>query len=1153
MISMETARQLLNFAGGSASQQARIGLGSAESQLEGAVAIHNMLEQRRVAYLADEVGLGKTYVALGAVALFRHFNPRFRLLVVAPKENIQRKWIKELGNFVRNNVLFPDLRVKSLQDTPVRAPVFCSNLYELVRETSNDPNRDFFVRLTSFSFGLAEDSEQWKRRRDRLRDLLPWIDADLFDLRSKERFKENYARAVCCAIPVFDLIIIDEGHNLKHGLQRSAALRNRLVALTFGNDDGNGIDRPDLPHYGRRARHVLFLSATPLEDDYRQIWNQLDVVGFGEAARTLSDPQATDAEKRNASSGFLIRRVSTIQVGDEQLTKNLYRREWRSGGVATYDQPLPVPDDRQRLIVALVQKKVSELLASERFNHSFQIGMLASFESFLRTAKIIQADETVGNFDDSEQADDVIEREGIDVDAINRLADSYRRRFQRPMPHPKMDALVHSLRSSFDTGRKALVFVRRVASVKEIKQKLDDEYDTWLFARLRTELRAELQRRFENLVDEYQSEHATRRRPSSEVNAVDDSDEEVDLLTEEEDPGDSDSFFAWYFRGDGPEGVLSGAAIAKRFIQSRFALSSFFSDNYAADLLDVRPGGVFDALRVYTGKPKDVLVTELQRRAGECLRGDQKKRGHLDLFFAFQQAAVSILAESPGRLQHNSGIVLDTAFQSASTGSAPVPLGDWLERATFFTELRDNEVLVEELWVPKNESQLEFRPRFKRRELRRELLASMFRLGNSSIDLYVTIMNRLGRLEREAGGEDLDNRALAHDVLAMLERQRSTKVFRAYHELRDASANFDLIVDVNVPSLWELPLESVSVEIGKLLRAQQPIGGMSGQVNQTVLRQFRMPGYPFILITTDLLQEGEDLHLFCSDVYHYGIAWMPSSMEQRIGRIDRVRSQTERRLTRLADLTDPQNLLQVFYPYLRETVEVFQVNRVLDRMARFIQLMHETLAPPDEGMDRKIDLVQEIQHNSPARGLSREPLQSAFPVAPTWLKGARKSLPVTAEFGEELIRRFAGIHEVLERDGVMWHAPTRKNERSGSIVNGVRPQDFTIFLRSVHGYPNLRCVSTIGQIDLEADYELISREALGLPVRIGAVYDTRFHHYKLTAVSNVLLGNKALDERRALWLVNAATEAAGRLKDALIHLEQDVLPFTANLDEEAQV
>jgi hypothetical protein len=245
-----------------------------------------------------------------------------------------------------------------------------------------------------------------------------------------------------------------------------------------------------------------------------------------------------------------------------------------------------------------VQKKVSELLASERFNHSFQIGMLASFESFLQTAKFVRADETGGNFDDSEQADDEVEREGVDVEAINRLAESHRRRFHQPMPHPKMDALVHSLCSSFDTGRKALVFVRRVASVKEIKQKLDDEYDAWLFSRLRTELRAELQERFEKLVDKYQSVHATRRRPTLEVTTVD-SDDEVDLLMPEEDLGGSDSFFAWYFRGDGPQGVLSGAAVAKRFIQSRFALSSFFSDNYAADLLDVCPGGATHYGRIW--------------------------------------------------------------------------------------------------------------------------------------------------------------------------------------------------------------------------------------------------------------------------------------------------------------------------------------------------------------------------------------------------------------------------------------------------------------------------------------------------------------------------------------------------------------------------
>jgi superfamily II DNA or RNA helicase len=1153
VISLETARQLLDFAGGTVAQKARLGYAAAESQLEGAVALHNILEAKRVAYLADEVGLGKTYVALGAFALFRHFNPKFRLLVIAPKENIQRKWIKELRNFVRNNIRFPDLRVKSLQDTPARSPVYCSNLYELVRETSIDPDRDFFARLTSFSFGLAEDSEGWRKRRDRLLALLPWIDADLFDLRNKERFKQNYARAVCCAIPAFDLVIIDEGHNLKHGLQRSASLRNHLLALTFGNDNGEGINRRTLPYYGRRARRVLFLSATPLEEDYYQIWNQLDVVGFGEAEPSLCDPNISDEQKREALSSFLIRRVSSVQVAGEQLTKNLYRREWRSGGVAIHDESLPVPDERQRLVVALIQKKVSELLASERFNNSFQIGMLASFESFLRTAKVA-ANGADGTFDDSQQTDDFIEREGIDVDAVNRLTDSYKRHFYRPMPHPKMDALVDTLRSSFDTGKKALVFVRRVASVKEIKGKLDDEYDAWLFRRLRTELLPSLQDRLEKLIERYRSERATRKQTSIEATPVDGSVEEDDLLVEEDDRGDIDTFFAWYFRGDGPSDVLSGAAIAKRFIQSRFALSSFFSDNYVAELLGARPGAVFQALVAYTGMSESVLKTEVEGRAGSLLRADQKKRRHYDLFFAFQHSAISLLAETAGRLQHDASIVLDTVFQGAAGGeTGAVPLGDWLERPTFFTELRDKPELLHEIWMPAEESHLAFAPGFKRRELRRELVASMFRLGHSFIDLYIAIINQLGRIGRDGAAEDLDNQALARGVLAVLEHQRCSNPFRAYHELREASANFDLILDVNAPRLWELPIESVSIEIGKLLRAQQPVGGMSGQVNQTLVRQFRMPAYPFVLIATDLLQEGEDLHLFCSDVYHYGIAWVPSAMEQRIGRIDRVRSQTERRLASATGYPDGQDLLQVYYPHLRETVEVFQVNRVLDRMTRFIKLMHENLVAPEDDHDPKINVVHEIQQKSRVSEISREPLRSAFPVARSLLKGPRKPLPVSNKLSQDLLQRFACIQDELEKGGVMWHPRTRNNSRIGSMHRGDRKQAFTIFLYSIHGYPNLRCVSPIGQIDPEVEHEIISREARLLPVRVAAVYDARFNHYKLTAEADVLLGHCVADVSRALWLVKMTTGAADLLEDVLLHLEQDVHGFTEDLDKEPQV
>jgi superfamily II DNA or RNA helicase len=95
VIDIRDAGQLLDFS-------ARIGPGQrAQEQLEGAVALHNLLSERNVAYLADEVGMGKTYVALGAMALFRHHDPSFRVMVLAPRENIQAKWIKELGKISR--------------------------------------------------------------------------------------------------------------------------------------------------------------------------------------------------------------------------------------------------------------------------------------------------------------------------------------------------------------------------------------------------------------------------------------------------------------------------------------------------------------------------------------------------------------------------------------------------------------------------------------------------------------------------------------------------------------------------------------------------------------------------------------------------------------------------------------------------------------------------------------------------------------------------------------------------------------------------------------------------------------------------------------------------------------------------------------------
>ena len=226
----------------------------------------------------------------------------------------------------------------------------------------------------------------------------------------------------------------------------------------------------------------------------------------------LATPDVDEEGKKSAAGRFLIRRVTSIRVAGEEYTKNLYRREWRHGGVRIHDEPIHIRDTRQRLVVGLVQKKVSELLGDARFNRSFQIGMLASFESFLETAKLKRDESDVSNFDDADQTanlnanEAVIAREGIDVVGVNQLAASYRKRFGREMPHPKMDAVVDSLAHAWTRGVKTLVFVRRVASVKELKRKLDERYDDWIIQRLRQELPESVQARLEDVFARYRTE-----------------------------------------------------------------------------------------------------------------------------------------------------------------------------------------------------------------------------------------------------------------------------------------------------------------------------------------------------------------------------------------------------------------------------------------------------------------------------------------------------------------------------------------------------------------------------------------------------------------------------------------------------------------------
>lgn len=1140
LVDLATAGALLDFG-------ARMGQGPrAEEQLQGAVAIHNILQRHRVAYLADEVGMGKTYVALGTAALFRHFNPRFRTLVIAPRENIQQKWKKELGNFAAYNVRFPDFRNSTITRTPARAGVECRTLMHLVHEAAVNADRDFFVRLSSFSLGLSDkaDGVAWRERRDDLLRVIPWLDPGLLSTRSrKQDFKDNLARAICCALPVFDLVIVDEGHNLKHGFRASVAARNRVLALAFGHPSERGI-RKDFPNFAPRARRVLLLSATPLEESYRQLWNQLDIFGMGEPFRELAAPDVSEDRKKEVAGQFLVRRVTAISMAGEVYTKNQYRREWRSGGLDTHDQPLAVADLRQRLTVALVQKKVAELLGSGPFKMSFQVGMLASFESFLETAKLKRRDDELdSNFDDPEQTDKPHEREGLDVRDLNRLTRDYRRTFDSEMPHPKMDSLVDALASCWQEGRKALVFVRRVASVKEIKRKLDDRYDEWLLAHLRQRLPDEVRGRFEQLVREYQGlrraageqREGTNPDPAGRGGAT---------ARSAEDRGGLDTFYAWFFRGEGPRGVVSGANLQRRFTQAGSALATLFEDNHVAALLDAPPGQVSRRLADHLTMDRNALALQLRAKAaGYLSKAKRHPRGAR--IEAFQAAATELLMGGKDAIAAAARIVWHQRFQSSkkvNAASTAPEIGSELEFRSVFTELRRPEwsPLREAIWpTPAGADATE---QVRERLLRGEAMASVTRLGHSLIDMYILTIERLRSLElrtleREPEDDEVAAPRAVLDFLRHLDNQRLQSVrergWGAYDELAALATDFHLILDTNLPDARTMALSEAARHLGAMLGRQQPTAGMSGQINKTVIQQFRMPGYPFVLVTTDLLQEGEDLHTFCSAVYHYGISWTPSAMEQRIGRIDRVRSQTDRRLNGLERKATGEELLQVFYPYLEDTVEILQVHRVLRRMNTFLRLMHEGLTAP-EGGQGSIQVAEEVARGIRAVEAITTRLTTAFPIHPATLIAPRRELVVGEAHAEAARRRFAAFAHLPGHPRLIeWESQVEPNRLLGSLsMSSGRVQPFALLLDSDEEHLLVRCISPVGLVTRGEWEQEIRRVAAGFTARVGLTPSKGATEYNVTVEDDVRLVAEAYDVARVSMLVTRVTSCADAIEAA---------------------
>jgi len=132
-------------------------------------------------------------------------------------------------------------------------------------------------------------------------------------------------------------------------------------------------------------------------------------------------------------------------------------------------------------------------------------------------------------------------------------------------------------------------------------------------------------------------------------------------------------------------------------------------------------------------------------------------------------------------------------------------------------------------------------------------------------------------------------------------------------------------------------------------------GTTKQDTRQRLMLAFNTPFFPEVLVASSVMAEGVDLHLNCRYVIHHDLCWNPSTLEQRNGRVDRVGAKAEH-------CGKP---IHVYLPYISETQDEKMFRVVMDRERWFSVVMGEKFDFSARTIDRlasRIPFPESLAH-----------------------------------------------------------------------------------------------------------------------------------------------------------------------------------------------
>ncbi|MFM0741592.1 DEAD/DEAH box helicase [Paraburkholderia xenovorans] len=923
-------------------------------QSEGVAALWHLLQSKSFAYLADEVGMGKTRQAMGIIATQFLRKPDSRVVIVCSSATLQRQWQSEWSEFLRTCYKLLDNRLLSAAAaSPLENLHFHHSLRDFVKTLSLGDARIHLMRYSSFSRPLTftgEDSasilEEYRAKvgaastddMDHDESAIPATRRKLSKT-EKDDLTHALSAAYCRRIGALmtggsrrendesmpnqplDLVIFDEAQYLRH----TGNFQNSHIAAIFR----------------RNVERWLFMSATPLHSSMNDI-RSLDTylcrkplfAGSADDKRALEIPRDCGTCNYQESCSrinwqlhvqpegkrdvvpllptFMVRRTRTYADSKDTRYGKIQYRKYERIRYTGADDPF------LSLTMSLVQKRLVGALAGK--GNKFRLGECASFESLstsvgrtlgfskqvtpepvaereyeaLRDTRQRTQDDEPGVAFDRTVIDDLNRDFESAMNALNESAPGAPHAARRgfALPHAKLnrtaDALFeHSLKDA--SCQKTLVFVRRIDTVEEIRdllntkfqQQMDRRIETW-----RTQLMGPAfgtQGKSPWIKDEFWETEHVRSTGSADEEIVA-TERKADEDAERESLEQSDEGLS----ADEPRGTAYKDALRLPYFEAlkraRKGGDHGMLVSFGSRLLSVKDASR-NPLRGFLLK-RPPACDEVVSDANESHWRNNAKRWRRFLEIVLGDERLMELRAEPGR--------------------------QWL-----FGNAAENTV---DAW--------------KLAALQLCVLQSI-RQTDFLVDLYIlhTHVARTPTGETELPDKllwllETDPQCAANDGLAGYIGNWNER-FRRWIE------HFDLIVDKCMRSGAAVDWAEIYRErVHLAFRQMSPVIGRSSRLrNQNAVTQFKFPTYPNVLICTDVLKEGVDMHLFCDNIVHYGVAWTSGDLEQRIGRIDRLGSLIGRRIERFAsthcDSSQDLPRLGVAFPYLDGTLDRFQVERVI--------------------------------------------------------------------------------------------------------------------------------------------------------------------------------------------------------------------------------